>query len=107
MKNLQSAVENVWIQLKEITLTEEQLAILDSNNEEAKAILRAEVKDKREVAATQKDAIIAFTKYNEVKPTLKEGDTYELISVNLSIENESVFGILNCRVNGEHKQIRF
>jgi hypothetical protein len=107
MKNLQSTIEGSWIELKEVTLTEEQLAILASDNEEAKAVLIAEIKAEREVEAAQKDVIIALAKYNEVKPILKEGDTYELIAMDITIKNEFAFGILNCRVNGEHKQIRF
>jgi ribosomal 30S subunit maturation factor RimM len=107
MKNLQSTAEGSWIELKEVVLTEQQNLILISDNNEEKANLLLEIKANREVEPTQEDIDIALAKYNEVKPTLKEDDVYELISMDITIENESSLGILNCRINGEHKQIRF
>lgn len=53
--------------------------------------------------ATAADVTNANAKYNLVKPTLKDTDVYQLISIDM-VDNK---GILNCRVNGEHKQIRF
>jgi hypothetical protein len=43
----------------------------------------------------------------ELRDELKEKDTYQLISINLTEKEDKFTGILNCRVNGEHKQIRF
>ena len=106
MKNLQSTVEGTWIELKQVQLTEEQKTLLQSREEsdkEAIIALMAEIKALREVEAQEEDAVLAQAKYEEVKPILKETDVYQLISFDISNNT----GILNCRVNGEHKQIRF
>ena len=106
MKNLQSLIEGAWIELKQIQLTVEQKTLILSQEEsdnEAKAILIEEIKTLREVEAQEEDALIAQAKYYEIKPTLKQTDVYQLISFDTT-DNR---GILNCRVNGEHKQIRF
>jgi hypothetical protein len=106
MKNLQSIVEGIWVELKQVQLTKEQKTLLSSKdeaNKEAVIALLAEIKSLREVEAQEEDVVLAQAKYEEVKPTLKETDVYQLISFNITGNN----GILNCRVNGEHKQVRF
>lgn len=106
MKHLQSTTEGTWIEVKQVELTDEQKTLLRSRNEndlEAKKTLLAELKTLREVAAKAADVKLAKAKYDKVKPTLKETDVYQLISIDIYDES----GILNCRVNGEHQQIRF
>lgn len=104
MKQLQSTKEGTWIELKQVELTQEQIDLLSSTDDKATIkTLLDEIKSLREVEAQTEDLVIANAKYNEVKPTLKETDVYELISFDISNNN----GILNCRINGEHKQIRF
>lgn len=110
MKNLQSTIEGTWIEIKPVILTEEQKTLILSQEEsdrEAKISLTAEVKSQREIAAKKADKTLAISKYNEIKPTLKETDMYELIAMDMVIGETLTSGILNCRVNGEHKQIRF
>lgn len=41
------------------------------------------------------------------KPLLQDGDSYQFIGANVSQDSEQSWGILNCRVNGEHIQVRF
>ena len=106
MKNLQSITEGTWVELKQIQLTDEQKILLSSKdeaNKEAVTALLAEIKSLKEVVAQKKDAALAQAKYERVKPRLKETDVYQLISFDIKGNN----GILNCRVNGEHKQVRF
>lgn len=110
MKKLQSTTERTWIELKEIELTEEQKVLLKSREEsDAESIknLIAEIKSLREIPAQENDVLLANAKYDLVKPKLKEGDVYELISMDLIINEDKSSGILNCRVNNKHKQIRF
>lgn len=110
MKNLQSTIEGNWIETKPVILTEEQRTLMMSQEEldrEAKQALMIEIKTQREAIASETDIEIASAKYNSIKPELKEGDAYELIAMDLVIDELKLFGILNCRVNGEHKQIRF
>jgi hypothetical protein len=110
MKNYQSVEEGTWVELLPVQLTKEQRDLMRSNKEEdteAKQELSALIKSKKEgsVPTKKKNELKAF--YNSVKPELKENDTYQLISINLSEKEDKFVGILNCRVNGEHKQIRF
>ena len=44
MKNLQSTTEGTWIELNQVELTEEQIALLMSTDEEAKIELINEIK---------------------------------------------------------------
>tara|TARA_R110000822_G_scaffold127096_1_gene262318 strand:+ start:168 stop:479 length:312 start_codon:yes stop_codon:yes gene_type:complete len=103
MKQLQSTIEGTWVEINRIELTAEQIAILKSDDSDTKINLIAQLKEQKESAASDEDTIVCNAKYAEIKPTLKETDLYELIS--FDIANDS--GILNCRVNGEHEQIRF
>lgn len=106
MKHLQSITEGTWIEVKQVELTDEQKTLLGSRDKkdvEAKKTLVVELKTLREVAAKAADVESAETKYSEVKPTLEEGDVYQLISMDINDNS----GILNCRVNNEHLQIRF
>lgn len=110
MKNLQSIEEGTWMELKPVQLTEEQTTLLmskEESNKEAKETLIQEIKAERNQPASESDVEIAQAKYEEIKPTLEEGQTYQLIAVDASISEGKISGILNCRVNGEHKQIRF
>lgn len=110
MKNLQSIEEGTWVELKLVQLTEEQTTLLMSKEEsdkEAKETLIQEIKAERNQPALKSDVKIAQAKYEEIKPTLEEGQTYQLIAVDASISEGKISGILNCRVNGEHKQVRF
>jgi hypothetical protein len=109
MKTYQSTTEETWVELLQVTLTEEQKALLTSTNEEdneAKLALVNTLKAQREAAVDANKAQELISFYNTVKPELEETDVYQLISVDLTEANPFT-GILNCRVNGEHKQIRF
>lgn len=56
---------------------------------------------------TGEEAIVAEAMYLSKKPILEAGDIYQLIAVDVSVDGENCTGIINCRVNGEHEQIRF
>lgn len=107
MKKLQSTTEGTWVELKPIQLTTEQETIIASEDEQAKVELITLIKSQREVIAEISDSELAQSKYTEIKPVLKTTDNYQLISMDVTINNQNMSGILNCRVNGEHKQIRF
>ena len=110
MKNLQSTIEGIWKEVLKVELTQEEKTLLMSTDEadlEAQKALMDEIKTKRFVDAQIKDSELAQAKYENVKPKLKENDTYQLIAFDVTLDSEHLTGILNCRVNGEHKQIRF
>ena len=113
MKNYQSTTEGSWIELLKVELTEEQKTLLmstdeaDKESKESKESLREWIKSEREgrVEEAKTNELISF--YENIKPELKEEDNYHLVSMDISEKNDKFTGILNCRVNGQHKQIRF
>lgn len=109
MKQYQSVTEGQWVEILPVQLTEEQKALMMSTKEEdneAKKELAQLIKSQREKAVDQ-ETLTNLNKVNDsVKPKLKDGDVYELISFDLSQKDGLWKGILNCRVNGEHKQVR-
>ena len=110
MKNFQSTIENEWVEAKSIVLTPEQEVLLNSESpadEEAKKELINTLNNASRVAPTTEDGLICQESYVSHKPALKAGDEYQLISVDLSIADGVANGIINCRVNNEHKQARF
>jgi hypothetical protein len=108
MKNYTSKIEGEWFSLVGYEPTEEQLAILKiipATEEEVD--LRAQTLDEiklasRELVSTE-DASELVSLYNANKPVLKSTDVYLLIEA--TIYNNT--GLINCIINGEHKQIRF
>ena len=109
MKTYKSTIEGTWVEILKVELTEEQKALMASTNEEdkeAKLTLAQSIKAQREGTVSKVKAAELISFYNTIKPELKEEDVYQLISADLS-EATPFAGILNCRVNGEHIQIRF
>ena len=110
MKTIQSVTETVWKEIVKVELTAEEKTLMLSTNEEdkvAKKELMDRVKSERELNLDVETSDIAQAIYEANKPTLKETDTYQLIAVDMQLEGEVGTGIINCRVNEEHKQIRF
>jgi hypothetical protein len=111
MKNIQSIEEGKWFELVPVEFTESERTILFSNDEQdiiAKEALLEKIKTDGKKSISAAIASKAKAKYNEIKPSLKSTDVYELISADFILDDTNItFGILNCRVNGEHKQVRF
>jgi hypothetical protein len=110
MITLFSTTEGQWAQRVKVELTEAQKTLIASTSDsdkEAKRALMTEIKTQSQKPAETADAAKAQAKYVEVKPTLTETDTYQLIAMDVTIADDTVRGILNCRVNSDHKQIRF
>lgn len=109
MKNLKSTIEGVWFEIKPIVLTEEQKTLFTSKEEsdkEAKAILLDKLKKESEITPDESTLALASATYNYLKPAVPENAIYEFAGCSMSI-GEKLTGILNYRINGEHKQIRF
>lgn len=110
MKTIQSIVETIWKEIVKVELTSEEKTLMFSMNEEdevAKKALIDRVKSERELELDVETSVTAQSIYEANKPTLKSTDTYQLIAVDMQLDGEIGKGIINCRVNGEHKQIRF
>lgn len=107
MKTLTSNIENSWIEIKSIEITEEQREVLRKGTDAEKITLHAELKALKEVAASDYDASFATSLYATVKPVVEEGVSYQFISMDITTDETTHRGILNYRLNNEHKQIRF
>jgi hypothetical protein len=111
MKNYQSTIEKNWVELFTVELTKTQIELLKSTQEtdaEAKSDLIKEIKESREGEISSELSEKLNTVYTSLKPELKEEDVYQLISADFSEKSENVFtGIINFRLNADHKQIRF
>lgn len=59
------------------------------------------------VAVDEAQAGVLNSLYSTIMPPLEENDTYSFISMDVTQEESAFWGILNCRVNGEHIQVRF
>jgi hypothetical protein len=110
IKTYQSTTEGTWVEILKVELTAEQKALMVSTNKEdkeARLTLVQSIKAKREAVVPEGKAAELISFYDSVRPELKEEDIYELISIDAFEKEDGVFtGILNCRVNGEHTQIR-
>lgn len=104
MKIYTSTEEGVFIEHFEHELIKSEKDVLNSKDENAKKNLKKNLLDKtRKVISKTKSSELQKI-YESKKPKLNDGDVYDLIGVEF-YDKES--GIINCRVNGEHKQIRF
>ena len=109
-RDIMSDEEGVWFILNKIELTKEEMDLIknqDSDNEHKKELLER-IKLNKKTPAIQEDSDLAQSIYLENKPELKEGDKYRLLSASITLrDNKLVGGLINCRINGNHNQIRF
>lgn len=104
MKNIQSINEGQWVEKTPIEMTkEERLGFLDKNEQTLNSLKNRKIEKQPNNKELQKAQEI----YLANKPVLKDNDTYELISADITIEENKTRGIINYRINGQHKQIRF
>lgn len=102
MKNL-SLINNVWIERINPNITSEERIILDDKTmpiSEAKKALMESIKARSSKPADPSDSAAAQAIYDQHKLV-----NATLIAVDVSLPDGH--GIINCRVDGEHKQIRF
>jgi hypothetical protein len=109
MKHIETTDGITWKQINNISITKEQGDILKDAESEAASALRAELNANRYTVLSTEESVVAKAKYDELKPVVKETDKYDLIAVNMTVGDDDVVtnGIINCRVNGDHIQIRF
>jgi hypothetical protein len=110
MKNFEKIGDGAWSKNNVPVLTEEQRALLASKDEadaEAKAEVNAYIASNMRVEATAEEVVILDATYEANKPELKENDTYSFIHCAMSLKDDKAMGLINCRINGEHTQVRF
>jgi len=109
MKMFKSTTEGAWT-ASDATLVPQELASQRMNfelpPEEMRAVL-AEIKAISSVEVFAEEASALNAIYESIKPGLKEGDVYAIIQMDAQHFNGSYTGILNCRVNEGHVQVRF
>lgn len=103
MKNL-TLINTTWKQRTTPVLTPEEKALRSAapteENREAKRALNESIQTRSLLDVTTEEAATAQTIYDAAKI---EGAT--LIAADMTLPDGH--GIINCRVNGEHKQVRF
>jgi hypothetical protein len=109
MENFQSKEEGKWVKVNRVELTDSEQTLLKSTKDEDKSakiklIEDIKIKTYTNLSTTKSKMLIGI--YENFKPALKEGDVYQLIGIDISV-GDKISGILNCRINSEHKQIRF
>lgn len=101
MKNL-SLINNIWIERINPNITSEERAILDDNSisYSAKKTLIESIHARSKQSVNQEDSETAQAIYDQHK--LNDAT---IISADIFLPDGH--GIINCRVAGQHKQIRF
>lgn len=108
MKHLHSIEEEKFVELVKVELSKEEQDILFSDaSEEIKTPIYERIKNEREKTATKADIKTAISFYKKIKPVIEDDYTYELISFDVTFDSTKASGLLNYRINKEHKQIRF
>lgn len=96
MAILKSNNEGVW--MEQLPISELQRGILtNGTQEQIQQVIQELVVNPSNEIKQQANQI-----YNNHKPSALD---YEFISCNLTID-EVVYGLINCRINGNHTQIR-
>lgn len=96
---LLTIIDNQWKERAQIELTEAEKTLLRLRSPEARALIER-LKSESHKEPSAEDAAAAQALYDQHKI---EGA--DLISADISLPEGT--GIINCRVDGEHKQIRF
>jgi hypothetical protein len=110
MKTYQSKVENVWEQTHKIVYTEQEQLIMKSEKDEdklAKKEIMELYKEQKRTPLSETESAKFIEIYNKHKPAVKETDKYELIVISVLESEKKTSGIINYRMNGEQKQLRF
>ena len=110
MIHIQSTNGTEWFQiLTPVELTEEQQSILDTQQDE-EAILEIVELQRNSSRKLLRDFQFKHERelYEIHKPIIKENEVFELLAVDIvKVKGSPMSGIINYRLNGEHKQIRF
>ena len=110
--NANSTIEEQWNEMVNVILTDAQKQLLTSINATDTADKQVIVKymqDNRQKTITDAGTLeVLAAEYLKLKPTLNDGDVYQLIACDVSLSDalKVMSSILNCRINGEHKQVR-
>ena len=110
MRNFKSEIEGSWKESVVVNFTQLERDIINGKVEDKaglKPALLEKFHNEREVEPTEQDLSTLVSLYNSKKPTLKETDTYRLISASITLSGTVGKGLINCWVNDEHTQIRF
>jgi hypothetical protein len=110
--NVNLTTEGQWNEMVNVLLTDAQKQLLTSNkasDADARQEVVKYIQDNRKKAITDANTLTALTaEYTKLKPTMNDGDIYQLIACDVSLSDDLkvISSILNCRINGEHKQVR-
>ena len=110
MKTYNSTTEGVWVEILSVQITEEEIAIMNGSDDNAKKQVIADINARKQGDVSTEKAEALTSIYDGIKSflQLKETDVYELIGADVSeLDDLSRRGIVNYNVNGVQKQFRF
>ena len=111
-----------WNERKPVKLTKQDREVLkeqrasrrqspqgqnEDNRSPSLIAVQNKIKQQSRVKPKKKDQDDMNSLYETLKPEIKEGDDYDLVGFDVSVKDGKPRGILNYRLNGEHKQKRF
>ena len=112
MKKLQCKTEGIWKETLQIALTPEEENILKISGSDltpeiiaTKKALIADLQIRSIAEPTAEDILSAQTAYEFNKPTVNEGDVYELVSADISLPNQN--GVIIYKINNHTEVIGF
>jgi len=101
MKTYRSSQEGVWTTPAHYPITEAETALFNSADDAAKEVLKETIvafyatNPSEEISTEVVEQLNSI--YNSHKPEVGEGETYELISATITLREEKVSGLINCR----------
>lgn len=110
MKVIRCVNEGVWLELVKVTLTESESALLNDLSQDKyqdRLNLLNDVNSRKFKPLESNLVSLVNSIYNSHKPKVNGEDHYELISVDMVLKGDKGSGVINCRVNGFHNQVRF
>lgn len=100
MKKYKAINESSWVEIPNVTLTQEEVEILSNGTDEEIAAVREAIKVRNTpIEVPVEDLVDILAIYDEYKPELQEGDVYDLISFDLAIRGEERMGAYNYKLN--------
>jgi len=100
MKKYKAINESSWVEIPNVTLTQEEVDIFSNGTEEEIEVVRESVKVRStpiEVPVEELVDVLAI--YDEYKPEISEGDEYKLISFDIALLGDVRMGAYNYKLN--------
>ena len=94
-----------WVEILPYEFTKEELEILyDPSDKDYQSTIDSIISEK---TSTISDTSFLITIMEDNLPTIPEGSSFNLLSVDIVDEDNIISGLINYRLDNDHLQIRF